>query len=348
MPFAPLGMREFAVCHLPACHPPDGYASMTALNAAYLGDHLQHPGVFAASPYTQVSYGDLLITLSLSEFGTHHTVSHLQHVVYIPSTMAMSPSGQYAYAHPGFNISGGGNDRSPSGPGFNPRSAYQAYAPTGPVVASNYPAQSPASTNGHPASNYGQKQPQAGASDSLGLVPSQAAQSTSRVPSGSSSSAALNGSHSPPSQPTSFGFAPFSPPVFNNAPLFGSTGGSGRNGPSSLPPPLSNSPPSSSLYLPQTGRQPSNGLRSASPFASGPSSAATGISNSVSNLPSGSALFGGGGTTASPSIGPIGTGSRSATPREDRRGTPLGNGSLSASGSDWKAPILYTSAGDFA
>lgn len=260
----------------------------------------------------------------------------------------MALPSQYGYSHPNIASQQGpsGSDRTLLSNSYGNRGPYQSYTTNG---AQPY-APGPPGQNGSPSPPFQIQQSGLSASDSIGPVPSQAIQgNSSRVVSASSSSS-FGGPSSPPSQPPSFGFAPFSPPTFNHAALFGGTGG-----PSFHSPP-SNSPPKSAFSLPPQGigRQ-SNGMHNTtgsnigtSQFASTLSSSSHSSGSGAGVLPAGSALFGPASTSLS-SIGAIGSGSRSGTPH-DRRPTPLGNGSLSgtSNGADWKAPILYTSTSDYA
>ncbi|ORY80270.1 cold-shock' DNA-binding domain-domain-containing protein [Leucosporidium creatinivorum] len=293
MPFAPLAMP---------------------ISGSYLADpyQQQHPGVYAASPYTQ-------------------------HIVYVPSTVAI-PSSQYAYAHPGGPGAqiAGGMERG-SGSPYGGRGAYQSYAPPGPIIGGPYATLASASTGGA-AQGYGQAQLGVGAGPggANGAAGGGASRSASAGSFGLPQS--FSGSSSPPTQTSSFGFAPFSPPTFNNAPLFPS-----GNGPSFHSPP-SNSPPTSTYNLPQSSSRNSSG----NTHGSGAFPSSQNGTSSTSNS-SGSALFGAGpGPLAIGTIGG-GPGSRAGTPGE-RRSTPgLGNGTITGGSSDWKAPILYASGGsDFA
>ncbi|GAA5949776.1 hypothetical protein JCM3765_007685 [Sporobolomyces pararoseus] len=339
MPFAPLAMP---------------------LGGPYLADpyHAQHAGVYAGSPYTQ-------------------------HVVYVPATAALPPS-QYAYApvplaaprhHQAASSQTGGASTSAASPFAAPQ--YQSYA--APPSTSNVGGQgspNPSATGSQPvAYSTGQQQQsqaqaqaqQGGNASRFGMAtgaygaPQPPAGSQDQRPANNSYGGMPNPAFSPPggnypglSADTppggspggpSFGFAPFSPPSFHHAPLFGA------------PPP----PPSGPHSLSQQAFPPqqfqSTSSSSQPPYSRHASSThVPSPPQSSSGIPAQSALFGTNstsgsvrGTSPAPPA-PIGTGSRSATPSgigaHGGRSTPsaLGNGSLGGNDA-WKVTPPSTANG---
>ncbi|GAA5923307.1 uncharacterized protein JCM15063_003604 [Sporobolomyces koalae] len=298
------------------------------LGGPYLADpyHAQHAGVYAGSPYTQ-------------------------HVVYVPATAALPPS-QYAYApvplaaprhHQSASSQAGGASTSSASPFTAPQ--YQSYAappsnvgtqgsPNPNVAGSTNQSTGYQSASGqqHQQQQH-QQQQQGGNASRFGAATGaygapQPPMQDQRHPA-QNNSASFNPAFSPPggnyagladspaggSNGPTFGFAPFSPPSFHHAPLFG------------VPPPPPSGPHALSQQLyPQQPQNQYSSRHASSTHTTSPPQSSSGIP-AVSQ----SALFG---TSSSPA--PIGTGSRSGTPSgaTGGRSTPLGNGSI---GNDaWK------------
>ncbi|GAA5933908.1 hypothetical protein JCM1841_003112 [Sporobolomyces salmonicolor] len=316
MPFAPLAMP---------------------IGGPYLADpyHAQHAGVYAGSPYTQ-------------------------HVLYVPATASLPPS-QYAYApvplaaprhQPASSLSG------PSASSSSPFAApqYQSYAaPTalGTSPGAAAPAAAPAGYSqagfarfGAGTGAFGAPQPPLGGAqgDSRGLGIG-AGGANSYGAAGAAAGGMPNPSFSPPggsytgltdTPPSqtgpSFGFAPFSPPSFHHAPLFGA------------PAPQQQQP--QQQRFPQDFSAPLQNASFSRHVSTGSHHSAVPSPPASATTPSQSALFGAGGA------GPVG--SRSGTPATGGRSTPaLGNGSIGPGSDAWKPTpsagaaqggILYASA----
>ncbi|BGP36292.1 hypothetical protein JCM10449v2_000190 [Rhodotorula kratochvilovae] len=276
------------------------------IGAPYLADpyHAQAAGVYAGSPYTQ-------------------------HVLYVPASAALPPS-QYAYAPvPLAAPPPGRHAAQPSGPSGSPFVApqYQSYAAPpaslGAAPSAGSDRYGALGRNGAPGAYGATQQPAAGEAPRSSSYGGGAGPLPGPGFSPPGGFVGLPGSPplGPGAGPSFGGFAPFSPPSFNHAPLFGA--------PHPMGPPLDGA-------FASYATTPSSGTPG--PGARAPQSAGNGAPSAVTT-PS-SALFG---TTPAP------IGSRSGTPAAGGRSTPaLGNGSL---GSDaWKATpagagVLYASTG---
>lgn len=194
------------------------FGHMPMMPASFMADpYIQHPAMFTGA----------------------------QHVVYVPTTMAMPPTQPYPYmpqtmtAPPASNglaqqsSSGDKNATNQSGYAPVPATRFGSMPPPPPSVASNNP------------SSY--------------LFNGRGSASNSSAPFSSlnTSYGGLSTPHSPPSQPLTFGFSPFSPPALPHAPLYGNTP------PPALHPPSLHSPPSRSSAL------PSASIRSSSAASNG-------------------------------------------------------------------------------
>nr|QBQ01552.1 cold-shock domain-containing protein [Glaciozyma antarctica] len=291
----------------------------------------QHPGVYAASPYTQ-------------------------HVLYVPSsihntTISIPPS-QYGYTSIASPHQGSLGLASPpnglvGGP-FAAGSYQQSYA--GPQGA--YPtALGQVGTNGtflvggggarNGDSQYAPLSPPGGHFG--GGLPV-----TTSGGVGSDAAFYSNASFNP--------LSPFnSPPSFSHAPLFGSSnpptnGTSVQTATSSLlpyNPSSSASSTASSFGIPLSQQQrSSSSSRHSSTNANVVSNGLT-FGSSSSTSSTGSALFGPGSSVGISAVGaPRSNASGAGTPRDERRGTPLGNGTIgtgAGSAASVFAPVLYTS-----
>ncbi len=192
----------------------------------------QHPGVYAASPYTQ-------------------------HVVYVPTTIAGPPSN---YAYNGPNTLNSSVRTGPPG-GANAAFGYnQPYAPPGPYIATGTSYPTPASSQANSGA-YAPLTAGTGAGPSSGPVNGAGRGGPGF---GNSPPGRYNAPSSPPTQSSgpSFGFAPFSPPTFNSASLYSDPNNDRQTNSFGLPPP---SGPGS--RAPSASIQNVGGFGSASPSA---------------------------------------------------------------------------------
>ncbi|KAL8293771.1 hypothetical protein RQP46_000472 [Phenoliferia psychrophenolica] len=297
MPFAPLSMP---------------------LSPPYISDpyQQQHPGVYAASPYTQ-------------------------HVLYVPSSIHNAtislPSSQYGYTaiqHPG---------QSRGSPGGN-----------GPFPGQGYPTPSFGSTGFQSMGGQGPYQQHSHLNQRNPSAIAPSGYNGEKGGFGAYANQSMNGGGAPSSHGHGNGnghshghgngngnmgigamaFAPFnSPPAFSNPALF--------SPPATFSPA---SPPSPPYSLPARTSSTSSGgpsLTNGGPGAV-PATGAGGFGSNGSAI-----LFG-----SNPSAGAVGTPRSNAsaggtTPREERReerrGTPLGNGTITAGSNVFGPPVLYTS-----
>ncbi|GAA5886052.1 hypothetical protein JCM16303_003847 [Sporobolomyces ruberrimus] len=337
MPFAPLAMP---------------------LGGPYLADpyHAQHAGVYAGSPYTQhVVYVPATAALPPSQYAyapvplaapRHHQPASSQAGGASTSTSSPFAAPQYqSYAAPPSSNIGGQGSPNPSAAGsqsaaYSTSNAGQQHQQQQQLQQQQQQQGGNASRFGMATGAYGAPQPPAtnsNSSTSFGGMPNPAFSPPGGNYPGLSADTPPGGSPGGPS----FGFAPFSPPSFHHAPLFGAPPPP-PTGPHSLsqqayPPPQQQQQQFRSTA---THSQPSYSRHASSTHVPSPPSSSSGI-------PAATALFGTDPRRSSPAPpAPIGTGSRSATPHGagGGRSTPLGNGSLGGNDA-WKVTPPSSSNG---
>lgn len=324
------------------------------LSSPYSSDpyQQQHPGVYAASPYTQhVLYVPAngqgsSISLPASQYpyssGPAQQQTH-QHQPHGSSLLASPPTHVATLFGSGPS---GGSYSSPQYPfqGLEQQNGVQ-YSTSRSVVPPSH------------RSGGGGSRDISASFGALSLSPAGGAYGDVRR----NDNGAIGGGHGgmgqhpnagivggPPAE--SIAFAPFnSPPSFANPPLFGNQGPASYASSSSPPMATFSNQNQAVPYGVASSSSGSSHPRSVSSSANGTSISSFVPGGAVGGVgapqPSGNSLFGGSpGSSAGPIGAPRSNASGAGTPRDERRGTPLGNGSLSGSG-PFGAPVLYASSG---